>query len=433
MTEELVDISNINFKKEFLELTQSHEFSLLRNFYEKKSYLEILGVARQETVHSNFLAWVLNPFETHRVGDYNIKNLLKTAVISVEKTGQEKPLWLSPEFENAIVCDNYTLTDIQVVTEKVIDSKKRIDIFISCKMSINHLEPFDLLVIIENKVKSSEHDMQTCFYREWAEKQVTAANSKVVCLYLTPILMLELIDLYQSHNASEHKKKPCDKNYIHINYQMIMDYVLQPLAQRSIDQEARERIYDYMRGLSLNSLIQNNDNKNKDESIMAISAEEKELVNAFCEKYHDILTAISLVQSEDETLDPSEREMHRNIAKKQSEKDYTKYNVFYKGEKLNNLPAGKNKILFLIAKKEMDLDTKEQFFEFLINNLSQKIRKVILPVERISDNTRYHDEVFEYRGEEYKISNQWGVGNLPVLLESIGREECLKDFSVIPC
>ena len=51
----------------------------------------------------------------------------------------------------------------------------------------------------------------------------------------------------------------------------------------------------------------------------------------------------------------------------------------------------------------------------------------------ISDKTRFHEREFEYEGVKYRISNQWGIGNLPHLLESMEYEKCLKDFSVIRC
>jgi hypothetical protein len=129
----------------------------------------------------------------------------------------------------------------------------------------------------------------------------------------------------------------------------------------------------------------------------------------------------------------AKKESGSTANEKKCSRDCTKYNVFYKNEKLNSIPAGKNKILLLIAEKANLLDTREGFFDFLITNLSQKIKKVILPVEEISDKTRFHEREFEYEGVKYRISNQWGIGNLPLLLESMEYEKCLKDFSVIRC
>src|SRR3972149_7475372 len=42
---------------------------------------EALGIVRQEIRHSNFLAWLMNPAQTHGLGDYFLKGFLfKTSV-----------------------------------------------------------------------------------------------------------------------------------------------------------------------------------------------------------------------------------------------------------------------------------------------------------------------------------------------------------------
>ena len=51
-------------------------YTLIAEAQAQPNLLAIIGVQWSEAVHSNFLAWLLNPTANHRIGDYFLKNFL---------------------------------------------------------------------------------------------------------------------------------------------------------------------------------------------------------------------------------------------------------------------------------------------------------------------------------------------------------------------
>jgi len=116
--------------------------------------MSILGVEKKELQHSNFLAWLFDPFESHGLGDYFLKEFIK---LFYENNGYED---LGPSNTPLSVYNFVTmdLTDIQIQREH-----KNIDLFI-------HSEKNKLVIVIENKIFSKEHSNQLTTYREYVER-----------------------------------------------------------------------------------------------------------------------------------------------------------------------------------------------------------------------------------------------------------------------
>jgi hypothetical protein len=135
--------------------------SKIKEYYMQKSYLEILGVARRETSHSNFIAWILNPLEIHGLSDFGIKRLLEIIItnkfIDILK--------LDKKLIDIITTGNYNLLIKEIETEYSIgESKKdRIDIYLSFTLESDNYKS-DIQIIIENKIKAFESDRQTDKY-----------------------------------------------------------------------------------------------------------------------------------------------------------------------------------------------------------------------------------------------------------------------------
>lgn len=55
---------------------QSLTTAALRERISRKSLLDIWGVGRRENGHSNFLAWLLSPVESHDLGHFALQKLL---------------------------------------------------------------------------------------------------------------------------------------------------------------------------------------------------------------------------------------------------------------------------------------------------------------------------------------------------------------------
>jgi hypothetical protein len=112
---------------------------------------EALGIVRQEIRHSNFLAWLMNPAQTHGLGDSFLKGfLLKTSVMARE---------LGIETISPIDVDVWDLSATEVRREW-----RNIDVTLL-------EESRKFVCVIENKVHSSEHSDQLRRYREVVEAE----------------------------------------------------------------------------------------------------------------------------------------------------------------------------------------------------------------------------------------------------------------------
>jgi len=144
---------------------------------------EAIGAVRQEIRHSDFLAFLLNPKENHGLGDEFVTRLLQKSLLSAH----ESPTFISP-----VDLDVWNLNNLQVRREW-----QDLDILL-----VDDSERF--VVIIENKIDSSEHSQQLKRYHELATKHYP--NYKIVGLYLTP-----------------EGEPPSNENYLAIDYTLISE------------------------------------------------------------------------------------------------------------------------------------------------------------------------------------------------------------------
>ena len=109
-----------------------------------------LGISRSEEIHSNILAWLLNPRGSHAIGEAFLVNFLrKTKAATTEEI--EKVDW--------------SATDVRREWRNVVDGQSGfLDILV-----LNRDARY--LCAIENKVFSSEHSEQLTRYRKALEKE----------------------------------------------------------------------------------------------------------------------------------------------------------------------------------------------------------------------------------------------------------------------
>jgi hypothetical protein len=131
----------------------------------RKDIFEAIGAVRVEERHSDFLGYLLDPQQDHRLGDTFARKLLQRAV----KLAGEIPVPVSQ-----IDLDTWNLADLQVrrkwqggVTDILL-----------------HSDANRLTVIIENKIDTTEHDNQ--LERSWTSATAHFPHDKTVGIYLTP-------------------------------------------------------------------------------------------------------------------------------------------------------------------------------------------------------------------------------------------------------
>ncbi len=172
----------------------------------------ILNIAQTEIRHSNFLAWLLKPGESHNIGTHFIRWFLR------EVFSSEKLDW-GDEFS----LDSIDLNGIQVYREW-----KNIDILLSHS---------DFVIAIENKVQSSEHSRQLMKYSERVHKSFPNLNKAFVFLTIEGI--------------SPQNEQDAEK-YIPIGYESIKNIIqiILSVYSKSLSNRIKYYIEDYLQILN---------------------------------------------------------------------------------------------------------------------------------------------------------------------------------------
>lgn len=146
---------------------------------------DAIGVARQELRHSDFLAFLLDPRQSHGLGDVLLKRLLQKALVAARQaTAPIGPIDL----------DVWSLDRVVVQREW-----RNIDLLLTD-------ESHQLAVIIENKIGSAEHSDQLGRYLRIVQE--TYPGWRVLPLYLTP-----------------DGDVPSDENYVAVDYGLVCETV----------------------------------------------------------------------------------------------------------------------------------------------------------------------------------------------------------------
>lgn len=157
----VINIMAIKLEEELKKLLDSAELDLIESKANKFNIFRTLKLSNQELKHSRFLAWLLNPNETHSLRDYPLKEFLKSLSL----------------FDNRTISifdiDGWNLSETDIFIEL-----KNIDLLI-----VNHSYKF--VYVIENKIWTTNHDKQLTRYKEIIDKKYP--NYQKNFLYLTPM------------------------------------------------------------------------------------------------------------------------------------------------------------------------------------------------------------------------------------------------------
>ena len=140
-------------------LLKDEDFDKLDLGLKNPNIFQILRITKNEIRHSNFLSWLLDPNESHKLGDIFLKRFLRE-VFSSDKFGNI----------DQVDVEGIDLTKVEIQREW-----KNIDILIVLE---------NVVVCIENKVLSKEHSNQLMRYREIIESHYP--NHQQTFVFLTP-------------------------------------------------------------------------------------------------------------------------------------------------------------------------------------------------------------------------------------------------------
>lgn len=302
--------SSENVEEMLREYQLSPTVQKLNDYYKELSFLDILRVERKENYHSNFLKWI---FEDQELNVISVKRLL---FLLLKRQSKQKNTHFPDRIKRSLLVNSISIEYSEAKLEDPVNvggSKGRSDILISIKYSLSNSSNNELLyVVIENKVKSDEHDNQTQIYYEYYKDKFKEENC--IFVFLTPLSSIEL------NNFTEPQCK-C-KKYIQINYQDLLDEILEPLSvDVAIQERKRFIIKEYIKGLSMNY-------SQKNCKIMAIEPAYRNLLVDFWKNNEQLIVLSLEALKSDSSLDAEIREAAEEAikgAEKISVRDKTHY------------------------------------------------------------------------------------------------------------
>lgn len=304
-------------RDEIIKFKNDPDFQKLENFYYSKSLPEILGVSRREISHSGFIAWLLDNSESHGLSYYPLRKFLD--ILLKFSNDQQKQQY--KDLFDSFVTDDYSVKHLLVKSEYAIKSVGRIDIYLELVLLVSGKE-LTLKLIIENKVHSKENNDQTNTYFKYFE-QNRLEGEIVIYVYLTPISTLELIELTEPECSC--------KQFIQINYQALVDFLLEPALNQNISLKTKNIIIEYLQSLSQPS-INDETEGHKQELIMALGSEERKLLSNFWNKNQKlILSALYAISSDPEQDKEVRDSINEALDNLSPDKDRSTFNILYDG------------------------------------------------------------------------------------------------------
>lgn len=251
----VMEFDEKNIVEEISRFYSSEVVNSLIDSVTRKCWFDIIGKRRSETVHSSFIAWLLDSNESHKMGvqpSSLFLNMLTRRVYTVEqKQSMPDDLSFSVLTKKMKIANASSITEFQI-------KNGRVDILLTLSL-LNNLKidgkDYDCVrVVIENKVDSKEHDKQTETYHDYFSQNPKAGltgceNPFYIYVFLTPASN-DYLD-YKTGSLPECE----DKSYIQINYQDIYDSILLPLlSTSSLTEKTRMAIKEYIEclGVSFN-------------------------------------------------------------------------------------------------------------------------------------------------------------------------------------
>lgn len=389
-------------------LMQFHSSQATRAIIRKinqNSMLDIYGIARSETHHSKFLAWLFNPNESHNTGELALRKLLNIAVRrGIEQNNQSKNFqWFKKTVLTSASLSLTSASNVQVLTESYVEAqgkkgaKGRIDILVS-----NLALGGDFInIIIENKIYSNEHDEQTTTYFEGINQKFP--NQKNIFLYLTPKSNWEMPIQNGPSCTCEH--------FIEVNYQDILTEVLTSILEEPISSATRIAIEDYIHCITSPSIHSKNYNS------MAVDKETNEMLKKFWDANEElILAAINAFANSGETKYKGVDKAQKAITEFVDNKDYTKYSIDGQGTYSKNALV-KEIVTRIIAKGGDVMGT--------LKNLDAKCTNGLLRTEDHYNSAIKRAVKLEYNDSFIYITNQWGIHNIPSFIEAVNEDHTI--------
>lgn len=398
-------------RKEISRFKNDSNVQKLNSYYQSKSLAEILGVSRKELPHSRFLAWLLNPSESHGLDTFSVKKFLD-AIVLLSPHNVSKP---NKMLFDSIITDDLTMGPVSVETEKSIVKIGRVDIFIEIEILHND-EIEKLQIVIENKVTASETNDQTNRYFDHFEN-VKDAKTVVLYIYLTPLSTIDLLELTEPQCSC--------KQFIQVNYQSVVDLIIEPALRTDTTSKTKLLLTEYLQSLSQPSFEE--DEEHKEGLIMAIGNEERELLTKFWDKNQRLILASLYAISSDPSQDKDVRDSIAGALDQISDtsKDHSLIDITLNGytevSRIKKADIGLKTVEVLQKNGMIDQD----IFNFLRDDKSCSFN-LLKTIDEVTETEQKYRKYrvegtaeFVYLGKEYYVARNWGIGNIGKFIDKM--------------
>lgn len=387
---------------------QSPTTAALRERISRKTLLDIWGVGRRENGHSNFLAWLLSPGESHDLGHFALQKLLLLLAACRLTPEQQLPEAL----QHAILAGKNIIRTAKVEREVSIPTtKERVDIVVDIELTEELVGLQRLQIILENKIDATETKGQTTrYYQHFSAK--TEGGLCTIFVYLTP----------------RHAQLCRDSHFICIDYQQILDFILSPALQRqNLPEYTRLLLREYVSHLSY---------FNSESLYIAVNEQQRRLLIKFWDENSALMSACVQAISEDPDTAPEIRERARTIlkqCKKVNQRDRTKYICQYPAGHFSE-PMGKGRIVLHVVRsyaEETNCTYEQLQYEFSKKWFIKvgKENPEIRPKRYFSSN----DELIALKsGEIIAVSSQCGKGKALINFDEFVKKAKELGFFITP-
>ncbi len=281
---------------------------------ESHNLFEIVGLS--ENKHSNILAWLFNPRESHGLGDLFFQELLRQVLTAYENSEgiNRDTLQINEFFEDwdaAAIEEASFKNSLYVGREYRAGDYGRIDIFM-----IDHFHK--IVVVIENKNGSPIHSNQLFKYYQYLQEK-TETNFEdyyLLFVYLDPLA-----------NEKDGSKEKSSEYWIRLNYEWIQECLYRVIDRNILPPKYEYFLSDYSESLA-GEEYEGEAFEDIDDYVSDLIVEHAEVIEFF--KYHKVEVdgQGSLQLSEMSVIEMAEALPLMEIADDQSvTKIYMKYEV----------------------------------------------------------------------------------------------------------
>jgi len=180
----MADKLDIEILEEFI--NANADLEQLEDIASRFNIFTAFKVVDNEIKHSTFLSWLMDPNESHGLGDYFLSIFLKKSVSKASSFGLKSP--------SVFDIDSWHFDSVEILTEW-----RNIDILIRC-------DEYKFICVIENKISSKEQSNQLRRYRDIIQSEYPDYSK--LFIYLT----IE-------------GDKPSDDNYLPLSYSDILQLI----------------------------------------------------------------------------------------------------------------------------------------------------------------------------------------------------------------